>query len=421
MLTLALLLVLIVEVISFTYFDKKIFGNYFSPIVILAYPLILIVALAICFSTLLEFLPVSNSLLLLCIVGVFFFWFGSLFWSVIIPSKVTFNIASSFKSHKIEVSDKVKIAFQLFACIVIAVMLLSFYNTFRLFGNISSVGTDEFSADYGGHGVTGHVLGLAIPLLIFFVSIAKKKDYFTLCIIVLLVFLLLLYRVKTWLYIPLIGGVLLRLYNERRIKLRFFPILLSALLVLLLFLLTYAFSVKADNYSFWEKIVMLLKHFMGYIFAGVLGFGEHLKHNLPMGENPKALFMPFINLYNFISGNEVTGVVSPYHVYIDRLRLEDVNVKTFFGTILINGGYLIGIFYTLTVSVFLYFIWIVASVSKNYWFVLLYIFFAAALALGWFDFYYNQLPFLELPAYIIIFIILTRKKQNPHSESIDFS
>jgi oligosaccharide repeat unit polymerase len=410
MLNLALLLVLIAEVVFFTHFDKKIFGNYFSPVVILSYPIILILALAIVFSTALDFLPVNNSVLLLCIVGVFFFWFGSFFWSVIIPSKVINNVAERFKDPHIEVSANLKKVFQVFAWVVISIMLFSFYKTYRSFGHISAVGSDEFSSDYGGHGATGHILGLAIPLLIFFISIAKKKDYLTLLTIVFLVFLLLLYRVKTWLYIPLIGGVLLRYYNLRKFRIRIFPILISVLIVVLLFLLSYAFSVKADNYTFWEKVLMLLKHLTGYIFAGVLGFGEHIKHNFPIGESPKGLFMPYINLYNVITGHQVTGVVSPYHVFIDRRCLEDVNVKTFFGTILINGGYLIGILYTLIMSIILYFIWIVASVTKNYWFVILYVFFAAALVLGWFDFYYNQLPFLELPAYMIIFIILTNKK-----------
>ena len=411
MLNLSLLLVLIVEVVFFTYFDKKIYGNYFSPVVILSYPVIIIVSVALAFGTLLDFLPVSTYVMLLFIVGVFFFWIGSVIWSIIIPKEVIVGVAENFLQHKEEVSLKLKHKFQFAAWLIIIWMKYSFIMTLHRFGSIASLGTDEFALSYGGTGITGHILGLAIPLLIFFISIAKKKDYHTLLIIILLVFLFLVYRVKTWLYVPLIGGVLLRYYNNGKIRIRIIPIIISVILVMLLFALTYIFSMKEDNMGFWEKANILLKHFMGYVFAGIIGFGEHIKHNLPLGENPKTLFMPFVNLFNFMTGREVQGVVSSYHVYIDRRCIEDVNVKTFFGTILINGGYFIGIVYTIALSIFLYFVWIISTVSKNYWLLVLYIFFASALVLGWFDFYYNQLPFLELPFYIFIIVLLTHKKR----------
>ena len=404
MLNLALLFVLIVEVTFFTYFDKKIYGNYFSPIAILSFPLLIIISLALSFSVSLGFKPVSSSLLFLCIIGLFFFWCGSLFWSVVIPSKVLYGIASKFQKPQIQISFKLKMILQIIAWLVIIFMLYVFIQTMRGYGGYALSGSDDFTRAYGGGGLQGHILGLAIPLLIFFISIAKKRDYFTLVTIIFLVIISLFYRVKTWLFIPIIGGVLLRLFNERKFRLKPIQIIAAIVVVVLLFLLTYSFSVKADNYDFFGKILLLLKHLMGYLFAGVLGFGEHIKEGLPIGDNPKALFMPFINFYNYLTGHEVANVVSSYHVFIDRRSLEDVNVKTFFGTILINGGYFIGVFYVLALSIVLYFIWIVASISKNYWFVILYIFYASALALGWFDFYYNQLPFLELPIYMILLI-----------------
>ncbi|NVO02406.1 MAG: oligosaccharide repeat unit polymerase [Bacteroidetes bacterium] len=414
MLNHALLLVLIVEVIFFTYFDKKTYGNYYSPVVILSYPLLAIILLAFLFCAPLGFKPISTSLLLLCNFGLLVFWFGSFFWSVIIPARVLQRVSEKFEKPENLVSFKLKTSLQILAWLIIIFMLYSFMLTLQKYGSISASGSDGFTKEYGGQGIQGHVLGLAIPLLIFFIGISKKRDLFTIATIVFLVIVCFLYRVKNWLFIPILGGILIRFFYERKFRINPFKIIIFAILVLLLFVLSYAFTVRANE----NGLIFLLKHFMGYIYAGVLGFGEHINQNMPVGVDPKVLFMPFINIYNYVTGSEVTGVVSSYHVLIDKRGLEDVNVKTFFGTILIYGGYYIGVCYTLLLSIFFYFIWIVASLSKNYWMVVLYVFLATALALGWFDFYYNLLPFLELPIYMIILIILTNKKRKNFSENI---
>jgi hypothetical protein len=118
--------------------------------------------------------------------------------------------------------------------------------------------------------------------------------------------------------------------------------------------------------------------------------------------------MPFINIWNYLSGGEIKGVVSDYHVMIDNKNIVDVNVKTFFGTIYIYAGAWWGLIYTVTLSLVLYFNWIMSALSKNYWVVVLYAFLSSPLVIGWFDFYYNQLTFIELPFIIICFMLINK-------------
>lgn len=415
MLNYLLLMVLIAEVAFFTYFDKKVYGNYFSPVLILSYPLLIIVSLVVFFGDLLGFKPLNSNVLIIFFFGLGIFWSGSLFWSLILPRSTLERVKSNKEKIHFEVSAKVKHILMAISWAIIVYMLLMFYFTLNRYGGIEASSSDEFTTSYGGGGLQGHVLGLVIPLMIFFIGIVKKKDFPIIVTILFLVIISLFYRVKTWLFIPIIGGILLRFFNERKVKFNIPFVVISVAVVMLLFGLTYAYGVKADNFSFVQKLSLLLHHFVSYVYAGILGFSEHLNQGLPIGASPKALFMPLVNMWNFIVGGEVTGVISPYHVFIDLKGLDDVNVKTFFGTILINGGYFIGIVYMAGLSILLYLLWILASSSRNYWLIVMYIFFASALVIGWFDFYYNQLTFNELPVYLVVLMLLSRKKQKIQS------
>jgi oligosaccharide repeat unit polymerase len=418
LLNLLLYIILFAEIVFFTYFDKKVFANYFSPVIILSYPILIVVTITFITGPWLEFNPISSELFLLMIVGIALFWAGSLFWSRIVPLKVTEKFVNKISRPFNFASASFQKTVLIIAWVVILFLSWSFISTYRKYNNTDAIGTEEFVHSFGGSSLAGHIMGLTIPLLIIFIGIVKKKDYLIIITILFLLAISVLYQVKTWLYVPIIGGLLLRFFNKTQIKIKIVNVIIFVIVVMILFGLTYMFAMQdRKDFSFFEKVGLLFNHFMGYLFAGILGFGEHMNQHMPVGETPRALFMPFINLYHFIAGNPPEGVVSSYHVFIDKNNLVDVNVKTFFGTILINGGYLIGCIYVVGLSIFLYFLWIVATIAKNFWFIVLYVFFASALVLGWFDFYYNQLPFLELPAYLIIIIFVSNIKHKKHSEN----
>lgn len=417
MLNLILYIILFAEIVFFTYFDRKVFANYFSPVIILSYPILIVITITFFFGSLMGFRPLSSSLFLLMIIGILIFWLGSFFWSVIIPRKIIDKIILNFSKSDIDISSKSKNGFLIFSWIVILYLGYSFVIAYFKYNSIRALATDDFTYAFAGSGIAGHLMGLTILLLIFFIGVVKKKDYFILLTISVLLLMEVLYQVKTWLYIPIIGGILFRVFSKRKVKIKVPTVIVFVIIVMLLFGLTYLFAMyNKKNVDFLDKIQLLFKHFMGYVFAGVLGFGEHMKEQMPVGVCPKALVMPFINLYHFLTGSKVTGVVSSYHVFIDKKCLVDVNVKTFFGTILINGGYVISGIYVFFLSLILYLLWIVASITKNYLLIILYVFMVSALAIGWFDFYYNQLPFLELPVYLVLLIFLTNIKKRKQNE-----
>lgn len=399
------------EVLLMLWYDRRAFGNYFSPLAVLSFPLLVILLLALALAEPLGFRPVSTEVIMLYIIGLPVFWCGSIFWSVVIPQKKLAMAAAAFK-QPLQVS---KIPFTsvvlVLSWFVIVAMGFSFINTFmRYGGSIGAIGSDAFAYDYSGNGVFGHILVLGIILVIYLIGVIRKGEPLLLITVLLLIVLILLQQVKTWIYVPLIGGFLLRYYNLRKAKISPIRMLLLLFVVVALFFLSYYFAVGIQEGDFWRKNYNIFRHFLGYVFAGVLGFGEHMKQSLPIGELPQLLVMPFTNLYRFVTGQEVTGVVSNYHVLIDLKDMVDVNVKTLFGTIYIYGGNFWGVIYVFLMGMMLYFHWLMAGLSKNYWFAVLYALMASPLFIGWFDFYYNQLTFVELPVIVVIILFLTQFK-----------
>lgn len=412
MINLILYLILFIEIVVLSRFDKNLFSNYFSPINILCYPLLIIVSIILIFSEILGFKPLNSNTLILFIIGIFIFWLGSFFWGKIIPRNKIEKLARFFSFSIEEKTKKNKNILLIISWLIILILIYSFLSTFIKYKSTNEIGTNEFIYEYAGSGIIGHIMGLTFPLLIILIGIAEKKDYVILLTILFFITLSVLYQVKSWLYLPIIGGILQRFFNNQKIKISFFKISQIIIVILLLFGLTYIFAMQdRKDATFHYKVYLLAKHFVGYLFAGVIGLGEHLNNNLPIGQNPKILIMPFLNIYHFITNSPIENVISSYHVFIDKNEIVDVNVKTFFGTIFTSGGFYIGIIYVFILSIIIYFLWILAILSKNFIIILLYTFNSSALAFGWFDLYYNLLPFIEISVYlIIIFFILKFKK-----------
>ncbi len=403
-----LFIALITEVIIFAYYDKKVYGNYLSPVTIFSFPLIFILIILGLYGEMLEFKPLHTDVLLLNIIGIAILWTGSLFWSVIIPQKQLQKAALIFTKPSPQIFFPFKNFVLILSWIVIIIMTFSFSLTFSKFGAAEAIGTDEFVYEYSGYGFTGHILVLGILAVIYLIGMVKKNDTFSILTLLILIALLLLQQVKTWLYVPVAGGIILRLYNARRIRLKPSYIILFITAVIILFFLSYYFAFFHSKENILERTIMMFKHMTGYLFSGILGFGEHINEKLPIGGHASNLIMPFKNLWNYITGNNIKGVVSNYHVFIDKNDLVDVNVKTFFGTILINAGVLWSFIYIFFLSILLYFNWIMAGLTRNYWLTILYAFIASPLVIGWFDFCYNLLTFVELPVIIILITIISR-------------
>lgn len=128
-----------------------------------------------------------------------------------------------------------------------------------------------------------------------------------------------------------------------------------------------------------------------------------------IGIAPEVLFMPIINLYNKLMGLPLEKVYSD--LWTDVGPGLQSNVKTFFGTIYIYGGLWGGILtiiiYSLVAHVLLIF-----SLYRNYFFYFAYCLCLSALALGWFDLFFNMIAFYEYIVFAILISILFSIKKH---------
>lgn len=178
------------------------------------------------------------------------------------------------------------------------------------------------------------------------------------------------------------------------IKFRIKYIIYLLLLAFLIFYLSYSLI-----FGYWAPLDFILNHILFYFTSSFASFSSYLRHGYPMGVNLEFLFMPIVNTYNKIVGIPLNEVISELWTQVGPDSYS--NVKTFFGTIFIYGGYIGGIFTSFVWGVVVYLSFILFY--KGYWF------FAAntclmliALFFGWFDLYFNTFAYYEYMFYSIL-------------------
>lgn len=409
-----LMVFLIIEIVVFSYIDKILYNSFFTPFNVLAYPITVILLIATFLNPYFHFRQISIEVYSLFIFGFPVFWVGGQI-PILIVSRMKKTI-SGFTESKYNVSDEnLKSSIMILSWIIIAVLFYSFLKAYQAVGGVTNMGSDLFAYLYAGSGITGHLLALAIICIIYLVTILKKKDYLIIITIAVLSVCIILYQVKSWIYMTLVCCILSYIHKNNKIRLKAKHIFLLAFTIFSLFEASYFFSIHINTKNFLDVNIFFIRHFVGYLVAGVNGLSEHFAYSLPVGIDPDVLFMPFINLTNVIRGIDPMPVVSSYFVPIDLKGELTSNVKTIFGTIFIFGGYFIGIIYVLFLGFISYLVMIITYISRNIWYELIYFFLMSGLFLGWFDLYFNILTLIEIPFIMFLFSLISRVKFLPET------
>jgi hypothetical protein len=87
---------------------------------------------------------------------------------------------------------------------------------------------------------------------------------------------------------------------------------------------------------------------------------------------------------------------------------EEVNVRTFFGTIYVYGGLVKGILFAAGSGFIIYSLKVYTFFARKIIFMVLFSIFISALFLGWFDFYFNKLFFYEVTVYAFLLVMIER-------------
>ena len=396
----ALILFFIIS-LSIIYFDKKFYGTYYTPTIALSVPMLFISLLAVIFAQQIGFYPIYLSIFYLWGIGLFFFWLGGIILSMIICRKGNKQFPTK---HYLNLLNKNKKKI-----LLIGVVLASYIDIYICINMIKHNFIFDDNWEYViGTGIFAHI-SLFFKLISIFsfscISYKNKRSFNIGYIFIFLSALLLsiTYTVKSGILILLLSAILLRMYIYNiKFKLKYFLYLLS--LAIIVFFLSYSIV-----FGYLAPIDFIINHTIFYFTSSIASFSQYLYQGNTMGLDFQFLFMPFFNLYNKIIGLPMQEVISDLWTQIGVDSSS--NVKTFFGTIFIYGGYCGGIFTSFIWGLLVYFSFIMSI--KGYWiFAANTCLLISALFFGWFDLYFNTFAYYEYFFYsIILFLFETCLKK----------
>lgn len=400
MLDCLLITFLIIEVSLLATYERYVYGTWVTPLCVLALPYTFIVMIAELFGPSLGFIPLYTESVIVWMIGLFLFWLSGQF--VALPHmKLVRKRTDVELPLRYEKASEIVVLLLAWICILImGGKLLFILKTLGL----QSVGTDHFAKLYG-YGFAGHARVFSMGLMIFLIGNLRSNTHQALNIltIAVLVCLYIFYPVKGWLIVPILGGLIYRIAS-RKSKISFYFVMLIFVFGLVAFFVFYLieFGVKNMEILFDSRIYLeLLQHFGAYLFGGILSLGDIMQKGTLYNiiENPKVLLAPLYNLWAVLTSGDLISPIQSYFSIISLDGIKISNVHTFFGAILINSGCFGSVGFVIFLGVLSYFFFILANVSSNCWFMVMWSFIAAMLSLGWFEYYFWHLPVIEVPVY----------------------
>lgn len=401
MIGIILLSTLILEVFVLTYMEYISWRTLYTPLTCLMLPYFVVLLATILFAG--HFNLVE-------------FYYPSIFiWNIglplfAIPSFVLSLVKTKspeFFSKDIK-EDKYPNVLGILSILLFIAFLLRFIQT--LHSSTALFGTDDFAEDFCGHGVWAHLRTAVMPLIIIAIYYAGRRTWWLWLIILSLLSIQFLYMVKGAVIISVIAGLFIRISTDKtHLDLGLIvKILGGAFFVFIIVYIVLPLLGKGSDYADTTLLQYVAKHFLHYFTSGTLGYSYDLQHNCPDRNGFEYLVSPFVNIYNWLTGNK--ELLSPVNPYYHHTGINFTNVRTFFGTMYIYCNVFQFVIYTWIVSTFIYLIRLLALHNRNVFTHAILSYYCALLAMGWFEFYFFHLAVIEVPLITILLMVLSYKK-----------
>ncbi len=401
-------IIFFIEVLLILSLEKKMWKTYFTPTFFLTIPFTIVWFFTLIFSEKLGFFKLFTPALIIWIIGILFFWIPSFIICIIIhklgfqfslPSKnITNNI--NFKN------DKLILYFSFFISILFLFRLSKFI--YHLGFNV--IGSDFFATLFAGYGFWGHLRVILIPLIVYHIFYFKYNTKYKILILLIFFWVLLLYQVKGWIIVALITSIIIKIFFDN-IKINFKLLFISVLIGFFVFFASYYLSIvhNLDNNFNLNFVFWTIKHFTYYLFSGIIGFSEYVKHNYTIDLNYHVILAPLINIWNYCMGKPYVNIINPFEINIGNVYKS--NVYSFFGTVYIFAGYYKGILISLYFGFIYYILYLLFLTMHNIWLLIAIFYLMTLLSLGWFEFYLFHFDVIEIPIFCLFLSLLFQINQ----------
>lgn len=394
---LIILFFFLIEVAILFKLEKVLWGTYYTPLNFLMIPYTVVLLITINLPSSLEFVTFYYPSILVWSVGLIVFFLPSLLLGLI-KAKDNQEVDTIYIQEPIRLKPLYVISGLL--------LLASLYYLFtKSHTSEEMIGSDEFASETLVGGFWGHVreVLLAIMILIIFLFQKQKKYYYFL--IVGTLFVAIIYQVKSWILVPVMAGVIMRLMTEKtrfRLNTIFYVVIGGSFMFFLSYYLILVFAVDETEFNV-DILEMIYKHFIFYLISGTAGLSVDIQSGILEVPNPESIFAPFLNIISLIDGREFVSPTNPVFLYIGW---TSSNVRTFFGTLYINLGIVGAVWYVLFLAFLLYFVLLWLKRKPNMWLLSFYGLMASLLFMGWFEFYFFHLVVVETPLILLFFYVL---------------
>lgn len=385
--------VFLLEVALLSYLEIKAWKTIYTPLNILMLPYVMILLLSISISGNMGFVEFHYPSIVIWCCGLLLFAIPSMVLSCVVQ-KAGVSLEGRLRDDGGMPEVLVFIA-------VAAIMLFAF-RFYSMLGGAHPLASDEFGEEFAGKGFWGHLRQLALPILIMAIYYVGKGRMWLWLIIVPIIAVAFLYQVKGWVIIPCLSGIMLRLYTGKT-RLTLSVMLYVILGALLIFAASYilALIVGEDKELGEDVIFFIFRNIVHYLTSGVLGLSVDMQNGFPDVGGFELLVSQVVNLFNVVTGND--DLIIPLNELYYNTGFNLTNVRSFFGTIYINTGYLSFALLVMFISTCMYLLKIATLKCGNLFMYTIYFFECGLLFMGWFDYYFASLTALELPCIILVF------------------
>lgn len=383
---------LLCQTVLFAVLDRKLHGGWLTPFSCLAVPYTVITLFCWAFGPTFGFVPIYAESVLAWIANLAALWLAGLVVKVA-TKRLNMGQLSSRLSQSEGLSRFLALATGL---VLIPIIALGFIAALQKVGGITRISTDDFTRAFGT-GLAAHARVLGMPIMIYLIGTGMYRSPLGLFVLGCLLLGALVYQVKGWILIPLLAGLIYRVEAERtQINLRVAVRLLA--LGVLVFFSAYLIGFGANDLATLTNTNtyrFLVRHFMSYMFAGILNFSELLRHGLTLELDFRLPFLPIVNIYNYLTGGPILSPIDQTYLVINPSIGATSNVHSMIGTLYMSFGLGGSLAFSGLLGLLLYSLRVWARKSGSTWLLVLCSFTLSALCFGWFEYYFWHLAFVE--------------------------
>ncbi len=401
-----ILLSFLLEVAVLFYLEMKAWRTLYTPLVFLMLPYTIILIISIAISGNFGFVDFYYPSILIWSVGLLLF---------ALPS---YALSYVLQKHNRPLNSSMAEAEMPKLIVYIAIFLiLLFVWRFRSVNGAFPIGSRDFGDALCGKGIWGHLRQLSLPILMMSIYFVDRQRWWLWLIIIPILIIAVLYQILGWLIIPCLVGIMLRLYTGKT-KLKLSLMIYVVVGVAIVFLGSYIISLVLveENDLDNEVLSFIFRNFIHYLTSGTLGLSVDMELGYPDAGDFEIVIAQVVNIANAISGSD--ELIKPLNPLYYHTGFNYTNVRTFFGTVLINADYVTFAVFVLFVSSAMYLLKVATIRFNNIYVYTAYFFECGLLFMGWFDSYFASLSVIEIPILSLVLMLLCKICEPKQPETI---